>query len=83
VTASEKSARSPDATCVHHYVNALNKAGTDRSIFDTVHAELKHDKAVLKEEADAIAHHFTGARKEWPTRSNALTAIKNRFDHKA
>jgi hypothetical protein len=64
---------------VASYVQRLRAAGTDRSAFDQVFAELTKDKMVRKAEADAIAHAYTGGRPEWPTKRMALAAMTTWF----
>jgi hypothetical protein len=79
----EDTPRVHDADRVDRYVAALNSAGTDKPAFTAVHAELKKDKVVSKEDVDTIAHRFTGGRTQWPSKSEALSAIQEWFDHKA
>jgi hypothetical protein len=84
-TASERRATSkvPDTDRVNHYVTSLESAGTDKAAFSSIYSELTKDKALSKEDADAIAHRFTGGRATWPSKGDALLAVKQWFDHKA
>jgi hypothetical protein len=75
--------RAANGDRVDRYVNALNSTGTDKSAFTVIYNELKKDKTVSKDDVDAIAHRFTGGRAQWPSKSEALTAIEEWFDHKA
>jgi hypothetical protein len=72
-----------DEQRISRYIEQLRDAGIDRSIFDRVFAELSKDKGVRKEEADAIAHRYTGGRDKWPKKSDALRAIADWFAHEA
>jgi hypothetical protein len=65
------------------YVKRLLGAGTDKSSFEPVYAELKNDRCILKEDADAIAHDYTKGRKSWPSRKAALDAIRKKFVERA
>jgi hypothetical protein len=75
--------RGPDEEVVLHYVQRLRSAGTVKSVFDRVYADLSDDSRVSKEEADAIAHQYTGGRDKWPKKAEALTAIADWFAHGA
>jgi hypothetical protein len=81
--AADTHQRVPDTALIERYVRGLNDAGTDKASFATLYAQLKKDRAVQKEEADAIAHQFTGGRRNWPSRGEALAAVQDWFDHKA
>jgi hypothetical protein len=61
---------------VTRYVQGLRDAGTDKIVFDEIYDQLIQDPAVRKMEADAIAHAYTGGRPAWPTKREALEAIK-------
>lgn len=65
------------------HIKRLLEAGTDKSSFEAVFAELKNDRRVLKEDADAIAHAYTKGRKKWPSRKAALDAIRKKFVERA
>jgi hypothetical protein len=64
------------------YLHSLNGVGTDKAAFAAVFARLRGDRSVTKEDADTIAHGFTGGRNSWPSKAEALAAIKDWFDHK-
>lgn len=64
------------------YVERLNQSGIDADAFARVAADLRADKFVDKEDADEIAHRYTGGRKKWPTRAAALKAIQKKFDER-
>ncbi len=68
---------------VDAYSKRLQDAGTDESAFDTVCGDLNKDKAIGKDEANAIAHQYTGGRKKWPSRKAALDAIRKKFTERA
>jgi len=68
---------------VSGYIQRLESAGTDRAVFDRVHAALGADKSVMKEDMDAIAHGYTGGRSKWPTRTAALEAVKIEYLERA
>src|SRR5262249_8525418 len=53
-----KPTRKADDLIVGRYVQRLRKAGTDKIAFDSAFADLSEDRAVRKEEADAIAHQY-------------------------
>ena len=68
---------------VSAYVKRLNEALTDEALFDCVHSDLAADKAIGKDEADDIAHEYTGGRKKWASRKAALEAIRKKFVERA
>jgi hypothetical protein len=65
------------------YVKRLLEAGTDKSSFEAIFVELKNDRRVLKEGADAIAHEYTKGRRKWSNRKAALDAIRKKFVERA
>jgi hypothetical protein len=79
----KKPTRVAEEDTVQRYFQRLNDVGTDKAAFGVIFADLMKDKSVLKEEADAIAHRFTGGRSQWPTKSDALTAISEWFEDKS
>ena len=81
--AAGKTGRKADDLIVGRYVQRLRKAGTDKIAFDSVFADLSEDRAVGKEEADAIAHQYTEGRAQWRKRGDALREIKTRFSERA
>jgi hypothetical protein len=80
---TESQPRRLDEKIVLHYVQRLRNAGAVKSVFDGVYADLSDDTRVRKEEADAIAHQYTGGRHKWPKKAEALTAITDWFAHSA
>jgi hypothetical protein len=78
-----KRERPPDEQTVERYVQRLRQVGTDKILFDSVFAEISNDRAIRKEEADAVAHKYIGGRESWPTKREALEAIKQWFAHLA
>lgn len=72
-----------DEATVARYVQRLRDAGADRRTFDLLFAELVKDDRVGKDEADAIAHLYTGGRDKWPKKGEALRAITDWFAHEA
>jgi hypothetical protein len=68
---------------VDGYVKKLEHAGTDKGLFDPVFAELISDKAVLKDEADAIAHKYTSGREKWKSKKEAFDEIKTSFEERS
>jgi hypothetical protein len=71
------------ASLAADYVLLLNEAGTDEATFGDVHARLSADKLIGKDEADAVAHRYTGGRKQWPSRKAAVDAIRKKFVERA
>ncbi len=71
------------ATLVSAYVARLGEAGTEDAAFNAVYADLSADKMIGKDEADAIAHAYTGGRKSWPSRKAAVDAIRKKFVERA
>jgi hypothetical protein len=72
-----------DEEIVGSYVQRLHEAATAKQMFDRVYTDLSTDRKVGKNEADAIAHLYTGGRERWPTKGEALTAIQDWFTQKA
>jgi hypothetical protein len=71
--------KEPDEDVVAYYVRHLHEAGTAKHVFDGVFSDLSSDRRVGKDEADAIAHAYTGGRDRWPKKSEALRAIEDWF----
>ena len=65
------------------YLKRLVDAGSDEAAFNAVHLELDKNKGISKEDADAIAHSFTGGRKSWRNRKGALDAIRKKFNERS
>jgi hypothetical protein len=82
-TAPPKSSKQLNEQVVIGYIERLRDASINRTSFDRVFAELTKDKSVRKNEADAIAHRYTGGREKWPKKSDALRAIADWFTHEA
>jgi hypothetical protein len=80
---SQVQPKAADEGVVAHYLKRLRDAGTDKSAFDRVHADLSNDSRVGKSEADAIAHSYTDGRERWPSKSEALSAIADAFAYEA
>jgi hypothetical protein len=77
-----RSPRQPDELIVERYVQRLQDAGIDKIAFDAVFAALSKDKAIAKEEAEAIARRYADSRARLDKRS-ALKEIKTRFSERA
>lgn len=71
------------AALVQTYVARLNEAGTADEAFNSVYADLSADKLIGKNEADAVAHEYTGGRTSWPSRKAAVDAIRKKFVERA
>ena len=65
------------------YLKRLVDAKTDEAAFKSVHGELGRDPTISKEDADEIAHSYTGGRKKWATRKASLDAIQKKFVERA
>ena len=65
------------------YLNRLVAAKTDEASFKAVHIEIERDQRVSKEDADAIAHSYTGGRRKWASRKASIEAIEKKFVERA
>ena len=72
----------PDELIVERYVQRLRDAGADKTAFDGVFTDLSKDKAVRKEEAEAIARQYADSRTRLD-KKGALKEIKTRFTERA
>jgi hypothetical protein len=64
-------------------VRALNAAEANKLAFETAYAELAKDRNISKDDADVVAHRYTGGRTKWSSKAEALAAIREWFDHNA
>jgi hypothetical protein len=81
-TPVERPRKQPDELIVERYVQRLRDTGTDKTAFDAVFAELSKDKALGKEEAEAIARQYADSRARLD-KKGALKEIKTRFSELA
>jgi hypothetical protein len=76
-------AREPDQTVVQSYVDKLRAAVSSEPTFSGALTEMGADTRVQKEEIDLIAHTLTAGRTSWPSKAEAVKAIRDWFTDEA